>query len=171
VYVLTRLADGTPIYVRSIRPEDKALLVGGLARMSPASREKRFLSAKPRFTLNELRYLTEVDGIDHVAYVALRGDAPRELVAVGRLVRTGKNPAAAEIAVAVGDCWQRRGVGTLLGDLLATAARDRDIRWLTATMAADNEAAHRLFNHVSTQLRQERDGGVDEVWADLAFAA
>jgi GNAT superfamily N-acetyltransferase len=169
--VLTRLPDGTPIYVRPIRPDDKALLVAGLARMSPASRELRFLSPKPRFTLSELRYLTEIDGVDHVAYVALRGDAPRELMAVGRLVRNGDHPASAEIAVAVGDCWQRRGVGTLLGDLLATAARDRGIRWLTATMATENEAAHRLFNHVSTQLRHERDGGVDEVWADLAFAA
>jgi GNAT superfamily N-acetyltransferase len=159
------------VYVRPIRPDDKALLVAGLARMSPASRELRFLSPKPRFTLRELRYLTEVDGVDHVAYVALRGDAPRELMAVGRLVRDDERPATAEIAVAVGDCWQRRGVGTLLGDLLATAARDRGIRWLTGTMAVDNAAAHRLFNHVSTQLRHQRDGGVDEVWADLAFAA
>ena len=159
------------MYVRPIRPDDKALLVAGLARMSEASRELRFLSPKPRFTLRELRYLTEIDGVDHVAYVALRGDAPRELMAVGRLVRNEEEPATAEIAVAVGDCWQRRGVGTLLGDLLATAARDRGIRWLTGTMAADNVAAHRLFNHVSTQLRHQRDGGVDEVWADLAFAA
>jgi len=159
------------MYVRPIRPDDKALLVAGLARMSQASRELRFLSPKPRFTLRELRYLTEIDGVDHVAYVALRGDAPRELMAVGRLVRNEEEPATAEIAVAVGDCWQRRGVGTLLGDLLATAARDRGIRWLTGTMAADNVAAHRLFNHVSTQLRHQRDGGVDEVWADLAFAA
>jgi GNAT superfamily N-acetyltransferase len=169
--VVTRLPDGSPLIIRPIRPDDKALLVGGLARMSPASREMRFLGPKPRFTLAELRYLTEIDGVDHVAYVALRGDAPRELVAVGRLVRDPNEPAAAEIAVAVGDCWQRRGVGTLLGDLLATAARDRDIRWLTATMAADNEAAHRLFNHVSTQLHSAREGGVDEIRADLAFAA
>jgi hypothetical protein len=59
----------------------------------------------------------------------------------------------------------------MLGDRLATAARDRGIRWLTATMAADNEAAHHLFDHVSTQLHQQRDGAVDELRADLAFAA
>jgi GNAT superfamily N-acetyltransferase len=168
--VLTRLPDGTPLIVRPIRPDDKALLVGGLARLSPASRQKRFLGPRHRFTLSELRYLTEIDGVDHVAYVALRGDAPRELVAVARMVRDAEDPAAAEIAVTVGDCWQRRGIGKLLGDLLATAARDRGIRWLTATMAADNVAAHRLFDHVSTQLRKTRDGGVDELWADLAAA-
>jgi GNAT superfamily N-acetyltransferase len=168
--VLTRLPDGTPIYIRPIRPDDKALIVIGLEQLSEESRFKRFLGPKHRFTDAELRYLTELDGIDHVAYVALRGDAPKELVAVARLVRSAVDPSAAEIAVVVGDAWQRRGVGTLLGDLLATAARDRGVRWLTATMAADNVAAHRLFDHVSTQLRRHRDGPVDELWADLAAA-
>jgi acetyltransferase len=169
--VLTRLADGTPLYVRPIRPDDKQLLVAGLENLSEASRYKRFLGPKPRFTQAELRYLTEVDGIDHVAYVALRGDAPKQLVAVARLVRAAGYPQAAEIAVTVCDAWQRRGIGMRLGDLLAMAARDRGIRYLTATMAADNVAAHRLFHHVSTQLHERHDGPVDELWADLAFAA
>jgi acetyltransferase len=167
--VVNRLPDGTPIIVRPIRSGDKALLEHGLDRLSPESRQKRFLTAKPRFTAAELRYLTEVDGIDHVAYVALRGDAPQELVAVARLVRDPERESA-EVAVTVGDCWQRRGVGTLLGELLATAARDRGVRWLTATMAADNAAAHRLFRHISVRLHHERDGAVDELWADLAAA-
>jgi GNAT superfamily N-acetyltransferase len=169
--VLTRLADGSPLYVRSIRPDDKPLLAAGLAQLSEESRYKRFLGPKPRFTQADLRYLTELDGIDHIAYVALRGDAPKELVAVARLVRSVENPAAAEIAVTVCDDWQRRGVGKLLGGFLATAARDRGIRYLTATMAAENLGAHRLFKHVSTQLREWHAGPVDELWADLAFAA
>ena len=169
--MLTRLADSTPIYIRPIRPDDKALLVAGLEQLSEASRYQRFLGPKHRFTEGELRYLTEIDGIDHVAYVALRGDAPKELIAVARLVRSVEHPLAAEIAVTVCDAWQRRGIGMLLGDHLAMAARDRGIRYLTATMAADNDAAHRLFNHVSTQLRACHDGPVDELWADLAFAA
>ena len=169
--MLTRLPDGTPLYIRPIRPDDKPLLESGLERLSEASRYKRFLGPKHRFTQGELRYLTELDGIDHVAYIALRGDAPKELVAVARLVRSVENPAAAEIAVTVLDDYQRRGIGTLLGNLLATAARDRGIRWLTATMSAENVGAHRLFNHVSTQLRECHDGPVDELWADLAFAA
>ena len=169
--MLTRLADGAPIYIRTIRPDDKYLLADGLTRLSFESRYKRFLAPKNRFTLDELRYLTEIDGIDHVAYVALRGDAPKELVAVGRLVRSKSYPQAAEIAVTVCDEWQRRGIGKLLGDHLAMAARDRGIRYLTGTMAADNRGAHRLFQHVSTQLTERHDGPVDELWADLAFAA
>ena len=169
--MLIRLADGSPILIRPIRSDDKPLLVHGLARLSEESRYKRFLAPKPRFTAAELRYLTEIDGVDHVAYIALRGDAPKELIAVGRMVRSASYPRAAEIAVTVCDDWQRRGIGKLMGDHLAVAARDRGIRYLTATMAADNTAAHRLFHHVSTQLHERRDGPVDELWADLAFAA
>jgi GNAT superfamily N-acetyltransferase len=169
--VLTRLADGSPILVRTIRSDDKPLLADGLTRLSPESRYKRFLGPKPKFTAQELRYLTEIDGVDHVAYVALRGDAPTELIAVGRMVRSFSYPRAAEIAVTVCDEWQRRGIGKLLGDHLAMAARDRGIRYLTATMAADNVAAHRLLQHISSQLRERHDGPVDELWADLAFAA
>ena len=90
---------------------------------------------------------------------------------MARMVRSATYPKAAEIAVTVCDEFQRRGIGKLMGDHLAMAARDRGIRYLTATMAADNDAAHRLFHHVSSQLHERRDGPVDELWADLAFAA
>ena len=160
-----------PILFRHIRADDKGRLAEGLARLSPASQQRRVLMPKPRFSSAELRYLTEIDGVDHVAYLALRGDAPKELIAVGRMVRSASYPRAGEIAVTVCDDWQRRGIGMLMGDHLAVAARDRGIRYLTATMAADNTAAHRLFHHVSTQLHERRDGPVDELWADLAFAA
>lgn len=168
--MLIRLDDDTPVVVRPIRADDKGLLGDGLSHLSEASRQQRFLGAKTRFTAAELRYLTEVDGIDHVAYVALRGDAPRELVAVARLVRDAERPDTAEVAIVIADRWQRKGLGRRLGDLLATAARDRGVRWIIATMSADNRGAHRVLEHISSQLEHERVGAVDELCADLAAA-
>jgi len=159
------------VSIRPIRPSDRAALAEAHGRLSDETVRRRYLTPKPRLSERDLSYLTEVDGVDHVAYVALRGDAPKELIAVARMVRSATYPQAAEIAVTVCDDWQRRGIGTMLGDHLAMAARDRGIRYLTATMAADNYAAHRLFHHVSTQLHERHDGPVDELWADLAFAA
>src|SRR4051794_5167605 len=147
------------------------MLSAALERLSEESRFKRFLGPKPRFTRAELAYLTEVDGIDHIAYVALRGDAPKELIAVGRMVRAATNPAMAEIAVVVGGDCQRRGLGRLPGDHPAVAARAGGVRWLTAKMAADNEPPHRLFGHISSQLTEHHAGPVDELRADLLFAA
>jgi hypothetical protein len=50
--------------------------------------QRRFLTLKSSFSRAELRYLTEVDGRDHVALVAEDpGDPCRRLIAVGRFVR------------------------------------------------------------------------------------
>ena len=62
------------LLIRPIAPSDKPLLVAGLRALSPESAMKRFLSPKVSFSAAELRYLTEVDQRDHIAYVVLEGD-------------------------------------------------------------------------------------------------
>jgi len=163
-----QLPDGTAVLVRPIRSTDKRLLSDGLARLSAETVYRRFLTSKPRFTSGELRYLTEVDGYDHVAYVAVLATDPDELVGVGRWIRRPGDPDAAEVAVVVGDCWQGQGLGRRLGMALADAARTRNVERFTATMAADNVPAHRLFAAISDRLRTEHHGGIDELVADLA---
>jgi RimJ/RimL family protein N-acetyltransferase len=148
--VYARLADGTLLLVRPIRPDDKGLLAEGIAHLSEKTLTRRFLSPKTRLSRAELRYLTEVDGHDHVAYVALTAASPRHLVAVGRWVRSRERPRVAEVAFVVGDSWQGRGVGSLLADALADEARFRGIRCFTATMQADNLPAHRLMQKLTT---------------------
>jgi acetyltransferase len=163
-----RLADGTLLLIRPIRPDDKALLADGVAHLSTETLTRRFLSPKRRLSAAELRYLTEIDGHDHVAYVALRPGHARPLVAVGRWVRLGDQPDAAEVAITVADRWQGRGVGSLLGRTLADEARFRGIRHFTATMQADNVPAHRLMRKLTECLGSHRLGAVDELVADLA---
>lgn len=167
--MLERLPDGARVLIRPIRPDDKGMLADGLRRLSPQSAQRRFLSPKRSFSRTELRYLTEVDGLDHVALVAEYPSAPaRRLIAVGRFVRLDDNPRAAEVAVTVADEWQRRGLGSVLGKHLAHAARNRDIRRFTATMSSDNVAAHRLMATLTEHLDQHHVGaGVDELVLDL----
>ena len=64
------LSDGTQVKIRPIEAGDKQELQEGLHRLSEATVQRRFLVPKVRFTKAELRYLTEVDGHDHVAFVA-----------------------------------------------------------------------------------------------------
>jgi len=164
--VLITLTDGTPIHAREIRPDDKPLLSSGLARLSAASVYRRFLSAKPSFSSAELRYLTEVDGYNHYALVGLSADG--EIAAVGRFVRLAGDPAAAEVAVTVGDPLQGKGLGRALGLLLADAARSRGIERFTADMLAENVAAHRLMRSLSERLESTRDGSLNHVVAEFA---
>jgi GNAT superfamily N-acetyltransferase len=163
-----RLRDGTLLLVRPIRPADKALLEAGMTRLSTETLTRRFLSPKRHLSAGELRYLTEVDGHDHVAYVAVLAEHQRHLIAVGRWVRLRDDPEAAEVAIVVADGWQRRGVGSLLGATLADEARFRGIRRFTATMQADNVPAHRLMEKLTDRLERRPEGATDELVADLA---
>ncbi len=167
-----RPSAGFPeIQLRRIRPEDKDALVAGLGHLSERSVYQRFLAPKPRLTTSELRYLTEVDFVDHYALVAVLARSPQVVVGVGRWVRSTASPADAEIAIVIADDLQGRGVGTQLGRALTDAARARGIERFTASMLPTNQAAHRLFAKISSQLQTVHHQGVDELVAPLTAAA
>ena len=163
-----RIADGRQVVVRPIGPDDKWRLQEGLRRLSLETVRRRFLAARPRFTSSELRYLTEVDGHNHIALVAMDPVTFR-LVAVARAVRSTEDPECAEWAIVVGDAWQRSGLGTQLMQDLVEAATAVGIHRFSALIDGENVAVRRLLAHAPG--RWERDvvsGGVREVVLDLA---
>ena len=159
---------GERVAFRYIRPDDKDRLAAAFGRLSPESQFKRFLSPKPRLTASELRYLTELDGFDHVAVLAVLADDPDAIVAVGRFVRLRDLPDTAEVAVVVGDRHQGQGLGRELGRRLAEEARERGVKRFTATLLGENAAAHRLFESISQRLESHYEGGLEEVVAEIA---
>jgi protein lysine acetyltransferase len=166
-----RLADGTEMEIRHIRADDKRLLAAGFALLSDESRQRRFLTAKPRLSTGELRYLTEIDGRDHVALVAVERERPTHIAAVARFVRDHERPDTAEFAIVVGDAYQRHGLGTKLAELLVEEAKVRGIRRFTALMLSENEAAQRLTNSIAQHLSFYGAGdGARVLTADLAAA-
>jgi acetyltransferase len=167
--VVFTLDRGARVLIRPIEPGDKEKLVNGLRQLSEESIRKRFLAAKPRFTAAELRYLTEVDGHNHIALVAVLERHPDVLVAVARCVRLPDRPDTAEMAIVVGDPWQMQGLGRELATRLADAARAAGIRRFAATMLGDNEAARRLMRTFSRRLEEGWAGnGVREILVELA---
>jgi acetyltransferase len=158
------LLDGTMVQIRPIKPEDKHLLVDGLRRLSPEAAFKRFLSPKVRFSDAELKYLTEVDGHNHIAYVAVLGDT---LVAVGRVVRVDEE--TADIAILVWDEWQGLGLGSWLARRLAAAAAEEGVTRIAGTMLADNRPALRILKSVSPDfVVDDLSHGVREIVTRLA---
>jgi RimJ/RimL family protein N-acetyltransferase len=167
--VLYTLPSGSRVLVRPIAADDKDKLAHGLRQLSHESIRKRFLAAKPRFTSAELRYLTEVDGRNHIALVAVLEDDPDQLVGVARCVRLPDQVATAEMAIVVGDPWQNQGLGRAMATALADAALAVGIRRFAATMLGDNEPARRLMRTFARRLEQGQvSGGVREVLVELA---
>jgi RimJ/RimL family protein N-acetyltransferase len=163
------LRDGTRVLLRPIEPGDKDRLEVALGRLSEEAIRRRFLAAKQRFSTRELRYLTEVDGRDHIAIVAVPADDPESIIAVARCVRLPDVPDTAEFAIVVGDPFQHRGLGTLMARALADAAGAAGIRRFAATMLSDNAPIRRLMATITERLEEDRvGGGLRDVVIDLA---
>ena len=160
--------DGTQLYVRHVKPGDKDMIAKAWLKLSQKSQQRRFLAPKPRLTSGDLRYLTEIDGPDHVALIALRLHEPHRLVGVARYVRLTDDPEAAEVAVTVADSMQGQGIGKQLGVLLADEARGRGVKRFTASVLAENTPALRLLRALSDRLESHIDHGVSDLVADLA---
>lgn len=163
------LKSGRDVLIRPIRPDDGPRLRTGYRALSPESQYQRFLALKPTLTAAEVRYLVEVDGTNHCAFVATTASSPDWIIAVARFVRAADDPEAAEFAIVVGDPYQGQGLGAELLERLADAASARGIRRLRATALADNVAIHKLVRRLAGRFGREHHlGPVDEFEVDLA---
>ena len=166
------LSDGRVIVIRPIRADDVQRLRAAHGRLSPLTRYRRFMTAKPSLSDADAFYLANIDGWDHYALVATfaghDGDEDAPIIAVARFVRTREDPATAEFAIVVGDDWQAEGIGRELMGRLVDAAVTRGVTRFEATMLADNVAIQRLSERFAAgPLRRLRRGNTFEVRFDL----
>ena len=132
----TRYVDG--ITIRPLRNGDVETVTAVLGRLGPQSRAQRFGGPKPRVSERELALLARVDGRRHALVAWVDGDP--EPAALAQLVRDGET---AEIAFAVADVHQGRGIGSVLANALAADALAAGITELRATVTR-RQPARRL---------------------------
>lgn len=149
------LRDGSTMHLRPIRPSDADALQRFHLRQSPESVYLRFFAARPRLSDADLAHLTQVDHTDRVALVLVSGT---EIVGVGRYDRVDEE--SAEVAFHVADSLQGRGLGSVLLEHLAAAARERGIRRFVADVLPGNSRMINVFRDAGYEVRQAYDDGV-----------
>lgn len=160
------LRSGDRVLIRPIRREDKAVLLDGFRRLTPESRYRRFFSPMKELGVREVRYLTEVDHRAHEALVAT-DPSGGEGLGVARFIRSDADPRSAEVAVAVVDGWQGRGLGSALLEALAARAREERVERFTASVLADNSPMLELLRGLGDTEVIDREGGVVELQIEL----
>jgi GNAT superfamily N-acetyltransferase len=141
------------IDIRPLGCDDRSAFARFFERLSMDSRYLRFFSPMPRLPKRTLDWMIDVDGRRHRALAAWRGD---ELIAEARYVAFAEE--SAEVAVAVRDDWQRRGVGTgMLLRLIAEAARNGYCR-LTASSLPENRGVRKLLSGTGFVATGSSDG-------------
>jgi GNAT superfamily N-acetyltransferase len=155
------LRDGTPIVLRTVRPDDKELLRRGFLKLSPESRYLRFFSPKQDLSEEELRYLTEVDGVRHFALGAVRED-DGEGLGVARFIQLDDD-GLAEAAIAVLDEMQGKGLGSLLFLRLVAAAEERGLRRFRCELLGSNKGMADFLLTIAPERTVQIEQGVVSV--------
>jgi acyl-CoA synthetase (NDP forming)/RimJ/RimL family protein N-acetyltransferase len=149
------VADGGTVHLRPIRPDDADALVAFHAGLSQRTRYLRYFSAYPRIPERDLYRFTHVDHHDRVAFVVELGG---EIIAVGRYERTADTDQA-EVAFVVADKHQGRGIGSVLLEHLAAAAREVGIRRFHAVVLAENVGMIRVFRDAGYETSRHIEYG------------
>jgi ribosomal protein S18 acetylase RimI-like enzyme len=131
------------VHVERLRHGDARTVMTVFERLSERSRRARFNGPKPCLTFGELRQLASVDRTRYVLVAYVDGDS--EPVAIARFVRDGRS---AEIAFAVADEYQRRGIGTAVATELIADARGAGVTEVVALVSSNNRPAVALLRRV-----------------------
>lgn len=151
------LRDGSVVTVRPIVVSDRDLLVAGFERLSPESRYRRFFNAMNRLSDSMVRYLTEVDYVEHFAWVAIACvDGEERGAGVARYIRT--DPESAEAAVTVADDFHGRGLGSLLFEVLVLQALESGIRRFLGDVLADNRSMRGVLRSSGADVERPSQG-------------
>ena len=157
------LEHGRSLIVRPLRHGDVRTVVAVFARLGDESRRARFNGAKPCLSRADLRQLAAVDSTHHALVAYADGDP--QPVAIARLVRDGRS---AEIAFAVADDYQNRGIGSALASELLADARAAGITEVTAVASSTNSAAVALLRRTANVLDVRLEGPELSIRAAIA---
>jgi acetyl coenzyme A synthetase (ADP forming)-like protein len=157
------LRDGSTLRLRAPAAEDADALLGFFSGLSEHSRYLRFhgfAALGPQL----VEPLLEPDWQERGA---LLGSLDGRIVAVANWVRL-RDPRAAEVAFAVGDEFQRRGIGTRLLERLATRAADAGIEEFVAEVLHENDTMLRVFRNAGFAVTRAGEGGELEIRLAIA---
>jgi len=155
---------GPAILVRPLASGDVQSVCDVFDQLSDESRRARFNGPKPRLSERELEQLATVDASRHALLAYVEGE-PRP-IAIARLVRETRT--RAEIAFAVADAYQDRGIGSALAAELIADARAAGIREITALTSSDNPAALALLRRTTCVVDVRPEGSDLSVRAAIA---
>jgi acetyl coenzyme A synthetase (ADP forming)-like protein len=161
------LKDGSRILLRPIKRADVDRWLAFISRLSERTMYLRFHYV-PRLGRDDAIRFCCIDYDNAFAFVAevLKGQR-REIIAIGRYYRIPNKPSA-EVAFAIEDAYQGKGIGTKLVEWLANVARDRGITTFEASVLAENKGMMNVFKDYGFHVTSEYEGNVYRVTFPIA---
>ena len=163
------LKDGSTLKLRPIRKDDTERWLAFISKLGPHTQYLRFHHHVTRaFTLDDAIRFCSVDYQNTFAFVAeVLREQREEIVAVGRYYRLPKKDHA-DIALAIEDSYQGKGIAPHLMQWLVKVARDNGITTFEADVLRENDQIMAVFRNYGFHITSELDAGVYHVIFPIA---
>jgi RimJ/RimL family protein N-acetyltransferase len=169
-----QLRNGTPVQIRSIRPDDRQRIVDAFHKLDPETIYTRFFSAKKELSEADLGRIDAADFEHAVVLVATLPSGADEIIIGGGaytvLDRPGE-PKTAEVSFTIEEDYHGQGLSGLFMRLLTQIGREHGLQRFEAEVLAGNVAMLKVFQHSGLPLRKQIEDGVVHVVMDLRAAA
>ena len=132
------LEDGTPLFLRPMKPEDESLVAEFLGNCSEDTVYFRYFKHIKKWTHEMLIRFTQNDYDRELGLMAIGlSPGPEVMMGVSRMVMVADR-STAEFAVIVADPWQGKGLGEKLIERVIEIARDNGVKMLHGDVLATN---------------------------------
>jgi acetyl coenzyme A synthetase (ADP forming)-like protein len=155
--------DGSTLRLRPVRANDREALVAFFDRLSPESLHFRFFGI-PAAPGREVSRLLDADHDNDFVLVA---EAGSRVSGIATYARDRDKPDRAEVAFAIAEALQGRGIGTRMLEVLAGIARDHHIHTFDAYVLQDNRRMMQVFLDSGFEIERRLEGGVFHVVLSL----
>ena len=150
--------EGEPMTIRPAKPVDERRIQEHFYNLDKDDVVARFFHEKTSFVHDEVKGVSLIDYIKDLTVVAIVGE-----FGFGRIVGIGEfllDPASneAEVAFSISKTHQKKGLGKILLNKLAYAARDNTIAGLMAYTSPQNRGMIKLFKTLPYQVESFFDG-------------
>ncbi len=154
---------GMSIFLRPVKISDEPLLKDFFYSLSDVSMHRRFLSYRKDMPHERLQDFVVIDYTKEMIIVATSGDPVNEtILAVGQY-GIDEQTHSAEVAFAVRDDFQNRGIGTEILKYLTYLARKEGLLGFTAEVLVENKPMLHVFEQGGFDIKKRSDAGVYEL--------
>ena len=165
------LQDDSRALLRWVREGDIPRFRAGFEQLSDTARFSRFFDHLNRLSEAQLRYFTQIDYVNHMAWGALDLDRPSVPgLGVARYVRLPKQTKVADLAVTIADPAQGTGLGTALMACLHLSAAEAGFEAFSCDVLDNNRAFADRLQRLGAEVTGHSDGVISLRWPVYARA-
>jgi acyl-CoA hydrolase/GNAT superfamily N-acetyltransferase len=157
------LPSGIQLFLRPIKFTDEPLLKDFLYSLSEESMYRRFISKRTDIPHEQLQQYVVIDYTKEMAILGImEHEEYEEIVGVGRYY-VDETIHTAEVAFAVRDDYQRKGIGTMLLSYITYLAKRQGLLGFTAEVLANNQPMLHTFEKAGFTIEKRMIAGVFEL--------